>query len=135
MRSYLKPGWRALGAASSNISSSKCCPTGPQFHVMRHTIGAVLQLLPAVLAIHGISARLNERLWTHPKIKTDANKRAPKLKRMQTDARNHETHVIAYNTPGALTTSAICREALASNVHAAIVVENKHCRKIVIGSV
>ena len=48
-------------------------------------------------------------------MKTDANGRTPKLKRMQTDARIQETHVIPHNTPRALTTSAICREALASN--------------------
>ena len=73
--------------------------------------------LGTALAIHGISVRLNGRLRTHPKIKTDTNGRTLKLKRTQTDTRNQETHVIAHNTPRALTTSAICKEALASNVH------------------
>ena len=68
--------------------------------------------------IHGISVCLNRRLRTHRKIKTDANGHTPKLKRAQTDARSQETHVIAHNTPCALTPSAICREALASNVRA-----------------
>ena len=65
--------------------------------------------------IHGISVRLNGRLRTHPKIKTDANGRTPKLKRTQTDATNLEKYVIADNTPRALTTSAICREALGTS--------------------
>ena len=66
-------------------------------------------------SIHGISVRSNGRLRTHAKIKTDANGRTPKLKRTQTDAPNLEKHVIAYNTPRALTTSAICKEALGTS--------------------
>ena len=65
--------------------------------------------------IHGISVCLNGRLRTHPKIKTDANGRTPKLKRTQTDAPNLEKHVIAHNTPRALTTCAICKEALGTS--------------------
>jgi hypothetical protein len=42
-------------------------------------------------------------MWTHPKTKPT-----------QTDACNQETSIIAHNTPRALTTSAIRREALAS---------------------
>jgi hypothetical protein len=68
--------------------------------------------------IHGIGVRLNGRLWMHSNIKTDANGHTPKLKRTQRGTRNQETNVIAHNTPRAHTTSAICREALASNVRA-----------------
>ena len=98
--------WRQSCSQTSRRLCSQVCGILHSPHILMKCLHGTQHThsRPPPTSIHGISVHLNRCLRTHPRIKTDANRHTPKLKRTQTDTpiRKHTSFLTTHHVPSQL---------------------------------